>query len=394
MSTIIIGGGVIGITLAFRLAEAGEEVTLLEAGELAGATTAASFSMHIATRKTPKAHFDLAVAGGIEHHNLARDLGVNGDPEETWIHPCPCYEWPISAYEEKLISERVSRLQEWGYNAGWITPAELERREPHLKPEPNVEQVAVYDDEAWYDAPHLAGLAAEGATMHGAKLIPCETATAIHRNNQGVVVETDSGNSYSAARVVVAAGSAARSVAALTGLELPVNAVRGYVVTTEPVPEGTLGAILLHPEINVRPAPEGRIAFHSYLEEGRLPGELGNNPEDPVAVKLSNLAASVLPALEGTERSTARIGDRPVPTDGMPIVGWLDDEQRVYSVAAHSGVNFAPVLAKLACEELMGGRPSQLESFRPDRGSLVNTDAQEVDESTREMQRMFSESNG
>lgn len=391
MSTIIIGGGVIGTTLAFRLAEAGEDVTLLEAGEIAGSTTAASFSMHIATRKTPKSHFDLAVAGGKDHHALANDLGVEAS-DESWIHQCPCYEWPINDYEEKLIIDRIERLQEWDYNARWITREELKTREPHLDPEPHVERVAAYEDEAWYDAPRLARLAAEGAIMHGATLVPNAAVTAIERSKKGVFVETESGATYSASRVVVAAGAAAQPVAALAGLELQVNAIRGYVVTTEPVTEDTLNAILLHPEINIRPAPEGRVVYHSYLEEGRLPDALSNDVEDLVAIKLSNLAGSVLPAIKNTPRTAARIGDRPVPADGMPIVGWLDEEHQIYSVAAHSGVNFAPVLARLVCKEILGEVASELESFRPGRDSLIGPGAQEVDESTREMQRMFSES--
>ncbi|TGD36514.1 NAD(P)/FAD-dependent oxidoreductase [Brevibacterium aurantiacum] len=392
MSTIIIGGGVIGTTLAFRLAQAGVGVTLLEAGEIAQSTTGASFSMHIATRKTPKSHFDLAVAGGKDHHALANEL-VPGSSDESWIYQCPCYEWPINDYEEKLITDRVERLQKWGYNARWITRAELKDREPHLAAEPQVERVAVYEDEAWYDAPRLARLAAKEATKHGAKLIPNAAVTAIERSKKGVFVETEGGATYSASRVVVAAGADAQSVAALAGLELQVNAIRGYVVTTEPVPTGTLNAILLHPEINVRPAPEGRIVYHSYLEEGRLPTALSNDVNDPVAIKLSNLAGTVLPAIKNTPRATARIGDRPVPADGMPIVGWLDDEHQIYSVAAHSGVNFAPVLARLACKEILGEAAVELESFRPGRDSLINPDEQEVDESTREMQRMLSESN-
>lgn len=391
MSTIIIGGGVIGTTLAFRLAQAGEAVTLLEAGEIAGSTTGASFSMHIATRKTPKSHFDLAVAGGKDHHALVNDLGL-GSSDETWIHQCPCYEWPINDYEETLIADRVERLQEWGYNARWITRAELKTREPHLEPEAHVERVAVYEDEAWYDAPRLARLAAKGAVKHGASLVPNAAVTAIERNKKGVFVETENGATYSASRVVVAAGAAAQPVAALAGLELQVNAIRGYVITTEPVSEDTLHAILLHPEINIRPAPEGRIVYHSYLEEGRLPKALSNDADDPVAIKLSNLAGTVLPAIKNTPRAAARIGERPVPADGMPIVGWLDDEHQIYSVAAHSGVNFAPVLARLACKEILGQAAVELESFRPGRDSLTNPDEQEVDESTREMQRMFSES--
>lgn len=392
MSSIVIGGGVIGTTLAFRLAATGTEVTLIEAGPIGGATTGASFSMHIATRKTPKEHFDLAVEGGREHHKLAEDLGAS-QPDSTWIHPAPCYEWPANGYEEKLIDDRVERLRSWGYEARWISLAELRGREPHLVPGNGVHRVALYENEAWYDAPLLARLAAEGATRHGARIITGERVTTINRSDGGVSVATSAGKTHAADNVVIAAGAKASHVASLAGLQLPVNEVPGYVVTTDPVPANTLNGIVLHPDINIRPAPEARIAYHSYLMEGRLPRGLEIDPDNPAAAKITELAATLLPSLAEVPRHRAKTGSRPVPMDGLPIVGWLDENQQVYSVAAHSGVNFAPALARLACTEMVEGAvPEQLRPFRPARPGLNDPAAGEMDESTREMHRMFAES--
>lgn len=392
MSTIIIGAGVIGSTLALHLSEAGEAITILEGGAIGDATTSASFSMHIATRKTPKEHFDLAIAGGQEHLDMAVRLGAT-TPESSWIHPSPFFEWPTSDYEEQLIKERVERLQEWGYNAQWISRAELLIREPNLRPEPGVERVVMYPSEAWYDAPLLAELAVKGARRYGAQVFTGEYVTCIEQTNSGVRVTAASGSIHTADKLVIAAGASARDVAALAGCELQVNRVPGFVITTEPVDGSLLNSIILHPDANLRPAPGGRIVYHSYTVEGHLPEDLTENPNHPAAEEITRFAASIMPAIAEVPRSTGRIGIRPVPADGLPIVGWLNENKTVYGIAAHSAVNLAPILAKLATDELVNGSSlDALHPFRPGRKSLISPSLDEMDESTREMHRMYAES--
>ena len=63
IKTIVIGAGVMGASVAYRLAQAGSAVTVLEATRIGGGTSGVSFAWTNAHKKPPKPYHDLNVAG-------------------------------------------------------------------------------------------------------------------------------------------------------------------------------------------------------------------------------------------------------------------------------------------------------------------------------------------
>src|SRR5258708_30681080 len=72
INTIVIGAGVMGASVAYRLAEAGADVTVLEATRVGGGTSGISFAWTNAHRKPPRPYHDLNV-GGMKAHAALRD---------------------------------------------------------------------------------------------------------------------------------------------------------------------------------------------------------------------------------------------------------------------------------------------------------------------------------
>jgi glycine/D-amino acid oxidase-like deaminating enzyme len=63
-----------------------------------------------------------------------------------------------------------------------------------------------------------------------------------------------------------------------------------------------------------------------------------------------------------------RIGWRPLPVDGHPVLGASPARPDVYLAIMHSGVTLAPIVGQLAAEELMGNVSiERLQEFRPGR---------------------------
>jgi D-hydroxyproline dehydrogenase subunit beta len=62
-----------------------------------------------------------------------------------------------------------------------------------------------------------------------------------------------------------------------------------------------------------------------------------------------------------------RVGMRSLPADGLTASGYIDTAERVYVTVSHSGITLAPLLGKLAAQELQGEECPLLAAFRPGR---------------------------
>jgi len=86
------------------------------------------------------------------------------------------------------------------------------------------------------------------------------------------------------------------------------------------------------------------------------------------AQSLLDRAGVYLPSLSSNEQITARRCLRPMPADGLPIVGAFPGLKGVYLLVTHSGITLGPLLAQLLADEIVTGRISPwLERYRPDR---------------------------
>src|SRR5258706_10618521 len=108
---VVIGAGVVGASVAFRLAKAGADVTVLEAARPAAGTSSNSFAWVNANDKPPDAYFALNHEGVNEHYQLTEELG--GD----WFHQSGNVEIAIDPAHRADLRRRLSLLGSDGYAA-------------------------------------------------------------------------------------------------------------------------------------------------------------------------------------------------------------------------------------------------------------------------------------
>jgi len=378
---IVIGAGVVGAATAHALSDAGAKVEVLDAGPVCGGTSAVTFAVDITRVKTPRALFDLSVMSAREHEALA--LTLAGDP---WRHRAAWLEWEHSERDRRRVREGVRRLQEWGYPAEWVSRDRARELEPALAlPAGEADEIALYRDAAWYEPPVLARALLQRARAQGARVHDHDPVMAIKTAGSRIVeVRTAAGRRVSADVIVDCAGPRAGELATLAGVSLLLRRVPGLVVTTTPAPIG-LRMIVSAADLHLRPHRGDRVVLHSWL----LDGELEPGPEWPnaaaLAQRLLDRARGLVPALAHATVQSARVGVRPVPPDGLPIVGFLPGVSNLYAVVAHSAVHLAPILGRLAAEELTGSARARLEPFRPARLRSGDDGRDAQDESTRTM---------
>src|SRR5215216_2097261 len=127
---VVIGAGIIGTSVASRLAARGASVTVVEAAFPGAGTTGTSVAWVNASSKldSSREYFDLAVRETAEHHALVDALG-----ETRCFYPTGNIEISRESVEADRLRSKVARLQEGGYPADLVPVRELENLEPGLK---------------------------------------------------------------------------------------------------------------------------------------------------------------------------------------------------------------------------------------------------------------------
>jgi glycine/D-amino acid oxidase-like deaminating enzyme len=368
----VIGAGVLGASVAARLAASGARVTLLDRDHPGQATSRWSFAWLNSNDKAPRHYHDLNQAGIRAWAELAP--GLDG---AAWYRPVGHVELAASDAGRTALAARVRRLAGWGYPARLVTAAEARELEPSLRPPPPGTAAAWFPEEAYVlTEPLIARLIAR-ATDHGAEILTGDRGHVVAIDGDAPRVRTAAGTVLEPDQVVCCAG---RWTPALAGApdqvplipwETPGATAPGLVVRAASSGQpGQPGPVrLLHTDdLALRPHADGR-ALH--LEAPDAAVDL-HTPEEDLqawAAELLRRARRTLRTLEDHAQVTeCHVCVRPMPRDGHPIVGPLPGAPAVYVAVTHSGVTLAAHLAELITTDLLTGTaPEALAPYRPDR---------------------------
>ena len=355
---LVIGAGCVGANVAYRLAERGAAVTVLDAGAPGGGTSGVSFAWTNSFNKTPRDYHDLNVAGMEEHAALAKELGGG------WLHQDGALAWEETPAGLARLGQAVERLAGWGYPVERISPGHARGLEPDLRIADTVPHVVWTAGEGYVEVvPLVAALLAEAA-RRGVRILPGRRVTGVIRSGarvQGASVED--GDRFDAGVVVDCAGAAMDEIARLAGVALPIGRVPGRLIYTAPVAT-TLRRPIHAPGCHFRPDGGGRIVLAG--DEHDQVWVEAVEPRPP-ARSLATVATH-LPALAGARVEATRVGVRPMPRDERPMVGVIPGLDGFYVVASHSGVTLGPLWGRVATAEILdGAMDARLTPYRPAR---------------------------
>ena len=127
---VVAGAGIMGASIAYRLAKRGAKVTIVEASQAGAGATGKSFGWINATfSKSPRNYFELNRLGIAGWRRLQREL--NGELHVQWGGSVA---WFPPGDEADAFGQSVRRHQEWGYRATFIDEQELRRLLPAVVP--------------------------------------------------------------------------------------------------------------------------------------------------------------------------------------------------------------------------------------------------------------------
>jgi len=348
---IVIGAGIIGASIAYHLTRRGADVTILDKTGPAAGATGKSFAWINANHAADDAYHRLRYQSLTEYHRLDQEL--NGALGVRWCGSL-CFD-----LDDEALDQRLKRFRALGYPVEQIAHNEFGDLEPNYR-EPPKKALRLPLERCI--EPIRANLALiNAATELGARMIYGVDVTGLRRQGDRLLgIETESGR-LDAKAVVIAAGVGASDLAASISLDLPMTNKPGLMLHCRPI-EPVLTHVIWGDRIHLKQQDDGRLIIGEILSDSRV-----GDDQITVAEEMLAEARRHLPDFD-IEVEKTTVGMRPMPKDGMPMVGGLGGVQGLYIAVMHSGITLAPIIGRMAAEELLDGVVFEaLAPYRPDR---------------------------
>jgi len=368
MDVVVVGAGVIGVSIGVELARRGAKVTIVEAEWAGAGTSSTSYAWVNSNTKEPISYHALNRAGLEAHHRLATDIG-GGD----WLARHGHLEFATDDAHRQELLARVSRLREREYEVEALTVARARALIPDLLIPNDCDAIAFFPREAHcYPNLYLAYMLKQ-ASMFGVAVMNRVTVKQLSEMGGRACVGLSDGTELAADQVVSAAGRWTSEVARLAGVAFhmaefhePGDVTVGYLAVTNPVPV-SIPRILTSPWLNVRPEGGGRLLLQALDLDRTADPRVTPTIDTAVAKELVSRLQTVLKNSEGATIEQLFVGQRAMPADGFSAIGPARSAPWLYIVATHSGVTLAPLLGTGVAGEIFGDTEPLFADFRPDR---------------------------
>ncbi len=353
--TVIVGAGVIGLGIAWRLAAQGARVSVFDKGAAgAGASHAAAGMLAACAEAEPGE--EALVALGRESQarwpgfadELARQAGIDVElrREGTLVIA-------RTADDQAQLLHQLAFAQKLGLPLEWLSAAETRRREPHLAP--GIAGALWSPQDHQVDNRKLATALRAAATGAGALLREhCAVAEISIKGGRAEGVVLANGTFVPADRVVLAAGAWSRGIAGLPpDVRPPVRPVKGQMLALRmDASAPLLTHVVWAPGAYLVPRRDGRLLVGATVEEKGFDAALTAG----AMLTLLDAAWRVVPAIEELPIDETWAGHRPGSRDDAPILGPAAVNGLIYATGHHrNGILLAPVTADAIARLVLTG---------------------------------------
>ena len=367
----VIGAGSIGVPVATEFAKKGQSVLVID------------------SLSSPGQGQDKKAIGGIRatHSDKGKIVvcqrsieifsqweGMYGD-DIQWRsngYSFPAY----TKKDEKILRDLMNIQQGFGLNIKWLSPEEYRELNPGI----NMEGLrgSTYSPEDGSASPLLFTQSCYfKAVEYGAEFKFNEAVVGFHIENSKIAFVRTNKGTYHSSHVLNAAGSFAREVSQMAGIDIPVDPDSHEAGISEPV-EPFMGPMV----VDIRKRPGSKNFYFYQSSEGQV--VFCMTPDPPIR-GIDNRATSkflpmiarrmikVMPMLAHLKVRRTWRGQYPMTPDGFPIVGKMEELDNFYQAVGMCGQGFmlgpgmAELIYRLMTETYNSEDPEILKSFDPCR---------------------------
>jgi glycine oxidase len=373
---VVIGGGLIGTSISWRLRQAGLDVAVIvgERSAAASGVAAGMLAPVTETTFTERRLLDLNLASLTRYADFVAELESASDLQ-TGLRRTPNLSVAYDADDAARLATFAGFLARVGHPAERLTSRESRRHEPLLAP--TIRSGLLVEGDWSCDNRLLWRALIKAAHRMGVRELP----GFVHRvtSSNGVVtgVELADGSRIGAGWVVLANGAWAAQIDGVP--DLPVRPVKGQIVRLDPGrlpgPSLTIRAYVRGAEIYLVPRESGReVVLGATVEE------LGfdHRVTAGAVYELLRDGRTVMPMSAEYALAETSVGWRPGTPDNAPILGRCDMEGLVLATGHYrNGVLLTPITADVISTLIMSGELDSVAApFTLDRFALTGSRAQ------------------
>lgn len=354
----VVGGGLVGLSIAYGLTRAGQQVTLLDEGD--GARPASFGNFGLVWVQSKGEGMPAYTAWTVRSARLwprfaealAGETGIDvGHVQRGGLHLC------LGEAEVEGRAAFVRRMSNQ-FGAAGCEVRMLDRHEtrdlaPTIGAGVTGASYCALDGHA--NPLLLVRALMEAAKSRGMRHLPGRGIRRLRRSDDGYALEFHDGQSAGFGRVVLAAGLGNRKLAAGLGRDFPVHPQRGQILVTR-----RMAPFLDLPTTHVRQAAEGSVLLGDSKED------VGMNYGTSLAAGRAIAARAIasFPALADSSVVRSWGALRVMSPDGFPVYQSWPDLPGLHAVACHSGVTLAAIHAEVMAPAIArGGLPADAAPF-------------------------------
>jgi glycine oxidase len=335
---IVIGGGIIGLSLSIALRKRGAFVLVVERGEPGREASHAAGGMLVdCPLETPSVLQSLATASARMYPEFAYEFeletGLKVDLRDQGTIFFPSSEHAFRNAE--FVSTHALR-------------AHLNEAEPALIP---TQGTTLYLKERSIDPRALTAAAVKAAKIRGVDFSSADAATGLDVVHGGIAGVRTIKTSFRAAKIVNCAGAWSGQVGPH---RFPTRPVKGQMLCLVMPSRDLLKHVIRTPEVYLIPRSDGRLLVGATVEEAGF-----DKRTDPATIqRLHRAALKLVPKLADAKILEDWAGLRPGTPDNLPILGETDIPG-YYVATGHfrDGILLAPITAQVMADVIEGRKP-------------------------------------
>lgn len=346
---IVVGGGIIGLSLAIELRKRGATVLVVERGEPGREASHAAGGMLVdCPLETAPGLQQLATASGRMYPEFAHELevesGMKVDLRENGA----------------IVFGRPDHARDGpDFSLSSLLPAHLGKLEPALA---DADRPAFFLHERSIDPRALTAAAIKTAKNRGVDFSSGDPVTQVDSARGHAVGVTTTKTSFCGAKVVTCAGAWSGQIAPQP---FPTRPVKGQMLCLVMGSRELIRHVIRSPEVYLIPRSDGRLLVGATVEEAGF----DKRTDRDTIQRLHRAALALVPKLADAKILEDWAGLRPGTPDGLPILG-ATETPGYYVATGHfrDGILLAPITARIMANVITGDSAGfDLKAFDPAR---------------------------